>query len=110
MEAKYLRITICDNDFTTSLRTIGELLYETFYMEGKYPTEEQLPELKETIKYLWYGTHSTSSLIRLNKVITTNIDYFKPDLEFVDYLNIPDWENYECVYIPMFDNAEILVR
>ena len=31
------------------------------------------------------------------------------DLEFVNYLDIPDWDNYESIYIPMFE-GEILVR
>ena len=33
-----------------------------------------------------------------------------PTVEFVDYLDIPDWDNDESVYIPMFENAEIIRR
>lgn len=37
-------------------------------------------------------------------------DIFVPILEFVDYLDIPDWDDNESVYIPMFENAEIIRR
>lgn len=36
--------------------------------------------------------------------------YFEPTLKFVDYLDIPDWDNGESIYIPMFENAEIITR
>lgn len=36
--------------------------------------------------------------------------HFEPTLEFVDYLDIPQWDNDESVYIPMFENAEIIRR
>ena len=109
MSAKYLRVTIRDNDFTTSLRAIGKLLYETFYSEGKYPTEEDLPTLKEIIKHLWFGADMAIDLMRWGHLNTPNIEYFEPSLEFVDYLDIPDWDNNESIYIPMFDNSEIIV-
>lgn len=109
MDAKYLRVTIRDNDFTTSLRAIGELLYETFYSEGKYPTEEDLPTLKEIIKHLWFGADMAIDLMRWGHLNTPNIECFKPRLEFVDYLDIPDWDNNESIYIPMFDNSKIIV-
>lgn len=107
---KYLRVTIHDNDFRTSLRMISELLYETFQLENKYPTEEDFPVLKECIQHLWFGEHMASNLMRWGKHNTIDIIYFKPHLEFVDYLDIPDWDNAESVYIPMFDDAEILIR
>ena len=108
--AKYLRITIHDNDFWYSLEMIGELLYQLFNFEEKYPTEEQLPLLKEYIKYMWYGTYAVKGLMLCNKPADGDIDYFEPHLEFVDYFDIPEWDNRESIYIPMFDNAEILVR
>lgn len=35
---------------------------------------------------------------------------FNPVLEFVNYEDIPDWDDNSSVYIPMYDNAEILIR
>lgn len=108
--AKYLRVTIHDNDFRHSLSMIGELLYEVFCMEGIFPTEEQFPMLKECIKHLWYGANATKDLIRWGEPTGCGADYFKPHLEFIDYLDIPDWDNRESIYIPMFDGAEVLMR
>lgn len=113
MECKYLRVTIHDNDFSHSLKMIGELLYELFWFEGNYPTEEQFPMLKEYIKHLWYGANATQDLIRLihwEKPTNCHIDCFEPHLEFVDYSDIPDWDNSESIYIPMFEGAEVLMR
>jgi hypothetical protein len=38
--------------------------------------------------------------------------YFEPTLEFVDYLDIPGWDDNQSVYIPMFkaDDAVIIIR
>lgn len=108
--AKYLRVTIHDNDFRISLEFVCDLLYEVFYLTGNYPTEEQLPMLKECIKHLWFGSHMSISLMDYGGCNTTDIKYFNPHLEFVDFLDIPDWDNGESAYIPMFDDAEVLHR
>lgn len=107
---KYLRITIHDNDFWLSLEQIGELLYNIFYTEDAYPTEEQLPILKEYIKHIWYGTFKIGSLMDRGEAGEVDISYLEPRLEFIDYLDIPEWDNGESIYIPMFDDAEILKR
>ena len=110
MEGKYLRITIHDNDFRLSLEWIGELLYEIFWTEDNYPTEERLPMLKEYIKHLWHSTYVIHDFMRWYPAGNVNEDYFKPYLEFVDFADIPDWDNGESIYIPMFDDAKILIR
>lgn len=108
---KYLRVTIHDNDYRGSLRLMGRLLYELFYHEDKYPTEEQFPVLKECIKHLWFSTEMTQDLMRWGDIVSLlPIDEFEPHLEFVNYQDIPDWDNGESIYIPMFDDAEILAR
>lgn len=109
-EAKYLRVTIHDNDFSTSLLMMGELLYNIFQYECKYPTEKDFPILKDCIKHLWLATDIIKDLMRWGKINSPSIDYFEPDLEFVNYLDILDWDNSESIYIPMFDHAEILSR
>lgn len=122
MERKYLRITIHDNDFRHSLGLIGDLLYDIFRSEDSYPTEEELPALREYIKRLWHSAYSVKTLIRnalMKRVFPDYVDentscvdedYFSPHLELVYYADIPDWDNYESIYIPMFDNGEILMR
>ena len=108
--AKYLRITIHDNDFYDSLRMVSELLYKIFWAEDSYPTEENFPMLKEYIKHLWHSTYTIQDFMREYPAGDVREDYFNPRLEFVDYLDIPDWDNAESAYIPMFDDAEILMR
>lgn len=110
IKARHLKVTIHDNDFTTSLEMISELLYETFQIEGRYPTEKDFPVLKECIKHLWFGELMASILMRWGKHATIDINCFEPHLEFVDYFDIPDWDNAESVYIPMFDGAKVLMR
>lgn len=110
MEGKYLRITIHDNDFSLSLEWIGELLYEIFYTEDNYPTEEQFPLLKEYIKRLWHITYTIQDLMRWSRAGDMDDSYFNPHLEFVNFADIPDWDNRESIYIPMFDDGKILVR
>lgn len=107
---KYLSVSICDNDFTSSLQMVGELLYDIFQYEGKYPTEEDFLRLKEIIKYLWLGADMAQDLMRWGHINSPNIKYFEPDLEFVNSDDIPDWDNYETIYIPMFDDGEIIAR
>ena len=38
--------------------------------------------------------------------------YFEPTLEFVDYLDIPGWDDNQSVYIPMFKTEDdvIIIR
>ena len=113
--ATYLKITIHDNDFIISLMYIGELLYELFQNTYSYPTEEHLPYLKEYIKHLWWSTNAITGLMRwgveyIKEKGVCHIDYFEPTLEFVDYLDIPDWDNSESIYIPMFEDANVIVK
>ena len=103
-----------DNDFTGSLIILANILYEIFIGEGRFPEEDQLPTLKKYIQALWFSLHNISSIMRWNK---NSVDFketiekhFEPTLEFVDYLDIPNWDNDESVYIPMFENAEIIRR
>ena len=110
MESKYLRVSIGDNDFSFSLEMVSKILYETFQRVGKYPTEKDFPMLKEGIKHLWFGEYMVSHLMYRGSDTIIGIEYFEPHLKFVDYWDIPDWDNAESVYIPMFDGAEILER
>lgn len=112
--AKYLRITIHDNDFWQSLEQLSRILYETFLTEKRFPEEDEFPLLKKYIQSLWFSLHNLKSIMRWNKNVVgfreSAEDIFVPILEFVDYLDIPDWDDNESVYIPMFENAEIIRR
>ena len=112
--AKYLRITMHDNDFTFALQYVAEILYKIFQDEGRYPEENELDLLKKYIEDLWFSIHNIEGIMRWNKnnagFIESDKRLFKHKLEFVDYLDISYNDNWESVYIPMFNNAEILVR
>lgn len=112
--AKYLRITMHDNDFSGSLELLADMLYEIFIGEGRFPEEDEFPLLEKYIQPLWFSLHNISHIMRWNERSVgfkeSAEGYFKPTLEFVDYLNIPDWDNGESVYIPMFEGTEIIIR
>ena len=112
--AKYLRVTMYDNDFTNSLLHLADILYDNF-KETRFPEEDELSLLEQYVKHLWYSLHNIDSVMMWNKngvgFKETHLECFEPHLEFVDYLDIPeDWYMDADVYIPMFGNAEILRR
>ena len=107
---KYLRVTIHDNDFTTTLEQVCELLYDTFQREDKYPTEANFPYLQTAIQYMWCGATMAKDIMRWGSLHSPSFKYLCPDLKIVDLSEIYDWENYEIVYIPLFDDGEIIVR
>ncbi len=111
--AKYLRITMYDNDFTYSLLQLADILYEIF-CTTRFPEDNDLPILKDYVQHLWFSLHNIDRRMEYkicNNFKETHLKIFTPHLEFVDYLDIPDeWNNDVDVYIPMFENAEILRR
>ena len=114
-KSKYLLITIHDNDFTSYFMELGEILYHIFISEGTFPTEEDIPELKELIKHLWYSVHNIDMLMRWKNTSVEykrmdKIYYFYPDVKIIDHLDIPEWENGEKIYIPLFKYGEILLK
>lgn len=112
--AKYLRVTMHDNNFWLSLTLLADTLYIIFIEDGRFPEEDELPLLKKYIQSLWFSLHNLDAVMCWNKNSVgfkeTIEKHFEPTLEFVDYLDIPDWDNDESVYIPMFENAEIIRR
>jgi hypothetical protein len=49
--AKYLRITMYDNDFTCSLLQLADILYE-FFCTTRFPEDNDLPILKVYVQHL----------------------------------------------------------
>lgn len=111
--AKYLRITMYDNDFTYSLLQLADILYEIF-CTTRFPEDNDLPILKDYVQHLWFSLHNIDRRMEYkscNDFKETHLKIFTPHLKFVDYLDIPaGWNNDADVYIPMFENAEILRR
>ena len=107
---KYLKVTIHDNDFTHTLDQVCELLYDSFQFEGKFPTEEDFPQLKTAIQHLWYGADIVKNLMRWGYPGQDCFKYLYPNLEIVEEKDIPEWDNDEIIYIPLFENGQIKRR
>lgn len=112
--AKYLHITMYDNDFINSLSLLADMLYTIFKNEERFPEEDELPLLEKYIRSLWFSLHNINHIMSRNKTVVgfseTMEKYFAPTLEFVDYLDIPNWDDNQSAYIPMFENGEIIIR
>ena len=110
--AKYLKVTLHDNDFTSIIEFSSMLLHELidfFDGYGSYNiSDEDLLKLKDDIHHLLYATYRIYNYF-FHRKRDTPFEYFKPDLEIIDYLNIPEWDNCESVFIPLF-KGEIITR
>lgn len=107
--ATYLEVTIRDNDFRDSLAKTCQLLYEVCKVSGRYPTEEDLPNLKEAVKHIWFGLDDALDILFWRRPTDVGIDYLEPQFRFVDFSDIQD-ENLECAYIPMFNGGFVFIR
>ncbi len=114
MSEKYLRITLHDNDFITSLSLLADILYNIFINEERFPEEDEFSLLGKYLQPLLFSLHNIRHIMRGSKNIIgfseTLEKYFEPTLELVDGCDIPDWDDCGSVYIPMFTNGKILIR
>ena len=111
MNAKYLKITIHDNDFTSYIECLAEAIMNMFkFTVWKPKTDEDLEKLKPGIAHVWTGL----AMIRqvTCKQPDSNIyDYIMEhlDLSIEEFENIPDSvDNYEDLYIPLFESDDYL--
>lgn len=116
--APYLVIRIGDNDFTSFAESVANALTAMFYSYDYPKNDEDLEMLKEPIARLW------ASLTILNDVMKkvedrqwpatpSNFDhtfeYMKErlSLRIVDFSDLPDWDNYESICIPLFETKGV---
>lgn len=116
--APYLVIRIGDNDFTSFAESVANALTAMFYSYDYPKNDEDLEMLKEPIARLW------ASLTILNDVMkkvedrkwpaTPNnfdhiFEYMKErlSLRIVDFSELPDWDNYESICIPLFETKGV---
>lgn len=112
MEKKdlYLYISIGDNDFQFGLRDVCNWLYKWFEWSGEYPgNEKDLEELRPIVQNLLYQRDQLKRY-KDKDYPNVSVGYFKPRMEFVYSSDIPDWDNGESAYIPMFDDGEVTFR
>lgn len=98
----YLKLTIHDNDFRNELENVSNSLCEIFYFLDVTPDtiSDKLPQLKTFVQGLLYEIHLIHVLFDKCKELAHK-DYFEPDLEIVNYSDIPDWDNGESAFIPL---------
>lgn len=115
-DRKYLRITIYDNDFMDELEDAAWILWQSFGYYEKAPTEKDFPYLEKCIRNIMSNSYCVNILCRGDENLPdTEVydEYFTPKLSIVKREDIPDWENYECIYVPLFpggDEEDILKR
>lgn len=113
----YLCITLGDNDFTSYFGVLGESLqriicwYKNEFSESL--SDEQLEKLRPYVARIWWSTHNMQTALYSSDIQETAYDVFERNLELsvVDYADIPEWNDCEDIYIPLFDNElEVLCR
>ena len=112
-EAPYLRISIGDNDFTTVSPALEKALGEMFYLND-FPGSEGLVKLREPIVALWVGAVMMDEAMKWDDDSRNN-DYGKLreymlerlKLEIVKFEDIPDWDNYESIYVPLYGDGTV---
>ena len=113
MSAKYLKISVNDSKYTKCYRAIGEALLEAFRMtDGKYPNQDDLEILKPFVCRLWSAIENISNY---NSWTNASIDkrwvvdsFFENNLvmDIVELSFIPESENLDSIYIPLFDESD----
>ena len=112
MQAKYLSISIHDNDFMNYAESLMESIAFMFKFYDFYPKNEQdLERLKSGIAHMWAGYDLINKACR-GRSDENYLDMFMKnlDLKIVDFTDIPDWDNYETMYIPLFKDAENIIK
>lgn len=112
MQAKYLSISIHDNDFMNYAESLMESINFMFKFFHFYPKDEQdLERLKSGIAHMWTSYDLIDKACQ-GTFGENRLDMFMKnlDLKIVDFTDIPDWDNYETMYIPLFENAENIIK
>lgn len=106
MEAKYLKITIHDNDFTGYAHILANAIQSMLHWLCWVPaTNEDLEKLKPAVANIWNGMAMMVD-VEHDYIITRNYsNYINEHLELsiVDFADIPQNGTYEDMYIPLFE-------
>ena len=90
--ARYLKISLHDNDFTIIIEFSSELLKELidfFDYYGSYEiSEKDLYKLQDSIQHLLYATYRIHNYLFHRDYEDMPFDSFRPSLHIVDYLDI----------------------
>lgn len=110
----YLRLTMHDNDFQTSLYQAGIALYGYFERENWFPCEEDLPKLLPMIQNLvnsFYLLKNYTWFSQTEKPSETIKCFDNLKIELVPGEDVPGCMEYcEDVYIAMFKYPTLDVK
>ena len=112
--ARYLKITLHDNDFTDIIEFSSILLkklIDYFDYYGSYNIDEKdLNKLQDNIQYILYATYRIYNYFYHMDYEDVSFDYFKPDLKIVDFLDIPERVDNTGVFIALFKGDNLIFR
>ena len=112
-ECKYLAITVHDNDFITELRLTAECIVSLPIIDlskVSSSSSEDMDKIALSIQHILFGVYTGLGVFDKYHNNNTGVEKFKPDIKVIDFFDIPDDDNRQSVYIPLFNNKEYLVR
>ena len=116
--APYLVIRIGDNDFTSFAESVAGALMAMFYSYAYPKDDEDLEMLKEPIARLWASVSILNDVMKkvedhqwpaTQRDFAHTFEYIKGrlSLRIVDFPELPSWDNYESICIPLFETEGI---
>lgn len=113
-DRKYLRLTICDNDFMgPETQAMGRLIKDLIQSSDENHIDN-LDYLSYIINSIWVNIYKLNYYINNGDISedTGLDDYLKPNLSIVSYDEMikADWENYEAMYIPINFDGDINIQ
>lgn len=112
-KCEYLAVTLHDNDFITELRLMAECIISLPIIDltkiNESASSEDMDKIALSIQYLLCGIYNGNLAFGYtNNYIA--LERFKPDMKIVDFFDIPEDDNRQSVYIPLFGDKEYIVR
>lgn len=113
MEAKYLKITIHDNDFMSYAGYLADAIQGMFHFYNWIPkNDEDLEKLKPAIAHIWYGMAMIGWVARTQQETQ---DFYKYLIKYLE-LSIVEFHevteegtDYEYLFIPLDSSNEYII-
>jgi hypothetical protein len=85
------------------------------FSDSRFPTEKHIysSDFDQCFRHFWAGVHFIDGILWSENKLVEPICFIEnrlPYFEFINIVDIPDDDNNESIYIPMFSDGEILVR
>lgn len=79
--AKYLQITMHDNDYSVSLKIIGNRFNDLLEHHYEYHTEEDFSKISSYIQNLWYSVHGIDYVLKHKTEPKESLSNFNPTFQ-----------------------------